>query len=91
MKEARCVVLHISRHLGPFLRADPGLTLAIGVAARDALAVAGVENVLLKWPNDLVAGDGKLGEASYEFLAVLKAGRGIWMEWWKDNDDDGQE
>lgn len=39
----------------------PGLTLAIGVAARDALTVAGVDNVLLKWPNDLVAGDGKLG------------------------------
>ena len=39
----------------------PGLTLAIGVAARDALSVAGVNNVLLKWPNDLFADDGKLG------------------------------
>jgi BirA family biotin operon repressor/biotin-[acetyl-CoA-carboxylase] ligase len=39
----------------------PGLTLAIGVAARDALAVAGVDKVLLKWPNDLVADGGKLG------------------------------
>jgi hypothetical protein len=37
------------------------------------------------------AGDGELGEASYEFLAVLKAGRAIWIEWWQDNDDDGQE
>ncbi len=37
------------------------------------------------------AGDGKLGEASYEFLAVLQAGRRIWNEWWNDNDDDGQE
>jgi hypothetical protein len=36
-------------------------------------------------------GDGKLGEASYEFLAVLKAGRMIWIEWWKDSDDNGQE
>jgi hypothetical protein len=36
-------------------------------------------------------GDGKLGEASYEFLAVLKAGRVIWIEWWKDNDENGQE
>lgn len=36
------------------------------------------------------AGDGELGEASYEFLAVLKAGRVIWIEWWKDNDDEGQ-
>jgi len=37
------------------------------------------------------AGDGKLGEASYELLAALKAGRTIWNEWWMDNDDDGQE
>jgi hypothetical protein len=37
------------------------------------------------------AGDGKLGEASYEFLAVLQTGRRIWNEWWNDNDDDGQE
>ncbi len=33
-------------------------------------------------------GDGQLGEANYEFLAVLKAGRTIWIEWWKDNDDE---
>ena len=37
------------------------------------------------------AGDGKLGEASYELLAALKAGRTIWNDWWNDNDDDGQE
>lgn len=36
------------------------------------------------------AGDGKLGEASYEFLAVLQAGSRIWNDWWNDNDD-GQE
>jgi len=35
-------------------------------------------------------GDGKLGEASYEFLAVLQAGSRIWNDWWNDNDD-GQE
>lgn len=35
-------------------------------------------------------GDGKLGEASYEFLAVLQAGRRIWNDWWHDNDN-GQE
>jgi hypothetical protein len=37
------------------------------------------------------AREGEIGEASYEFLAVLKAGRMIWIEWWQDNDDDGQE
>ena len=39
----------------------PGLTLAIGVAARNAVAAAGVDDVFLKWPNDLVADEGKLG------------------------------
>jgi BirA family biotin operon repressor/biotin-[acetyl-CoA-carboxylase] ligase len=37
------------------------LTLAIGVAALYALRDAGADDVKLKWPNDIVAGDGKLG------------------------------
>ena len=37
------------------------LTLAIGVAAVNVLRATGVEDVKLKWPNDIVAGDGKLG------------------------------
>jgi len=37
------------------------------------------------------AGDGQLGQASYEFLAVLKAGRTIWIEWWNETEDDGRE
>jgi len=39
----------------------PGLTLAIGVAALNALRHSGIDDVYLKWPNDLVAQDGKLG------------------------------
>lgn len=39
----------------------PGLTLAIGVAAVNALRQSGIDDVHLKWPNDLVALDGKLG------------------------------
>jgi BirA family biotin operon repressor/biotin-[acetyl-CoA-carboxylase] ligase len=39
----------------------PGLTLAIGVAAVNALRDTGVDDVNLKWPNDIVARDGKLG------------------------------
>jgi hypothetical protein len=35
-------------------------------------------------------GDGKLGEAGYEFLEALKAGQLIWKDWWKDNDEDRQ-
>ena len=37
------------------------LTLAIGVAAIRALRDTGAADVMLKWPNDIVARDGKLG------------------------------
>ncbi len=37
------------------------LTLAVGVAAVRALCDAGVDDVKLKWPNDIVVRDGKLG------------------------------
>ena len=37
------------------------LTLAIGVGAIEALSSVGISGVQLKWPNDLVADDGKLG------------------------------
>jgi BirA family biotin operon repressor/biotin-[acetyl-CoA-carboxylase] ligase len=37
------------------------LTLAIGIGVIDALEEAGVGGVQLKWPNDLMADDGKLG------------------------------
>lgn len=39
----------------------PGLTLALGVAALQALRATGIEDVALKWPNDLVAHNSKLG------------------------------
>jgi BirA family biotin operon repressor/biotin-[acetyl-CoA-carboxylase] ligase len=37
------------------------LTLAVGVAAVHALRDTGADDVKLKWPNDIVAGGGKLG------------------------------
>ena len=61
----------------------PGLTLAIGVATVDALRQSGVDEVQLKWPNDLVALDGKLGgmlaESQFrgEAGAIVVAGIGI--------------
>lgn len=39
----------------------PALTLALGLGVVDALEELGASNVELKWPNDLVALDGKLG------------------------------
>lgn len=39
----------------------PALTLALGVGVADALTGLGIAGVRLKWPNDLVAQEGKLG------------------------------
>lgn len=39
----------------------PALTLAIGLGVIEALKGLGVAGVQLKWPNDLIAMDGKLG------------------------------
>lgn len=61
----------------------PGLTLAIGVAALNALHRSGIDDISLKWPNDLVAQDGKLGgmlaESQFrkESNATVVAGIGI--------------
>ena len=38
-----------------------GLSLAVGVAVVEALAACGVPDVQLKWPNDILYGDCKLG------------------------------
>ena len=46
------------------------ITLAIGVGAIEALNVVGVSGVKLKWPNDLVADDGKLGGILTEARAL---------------------
>ena len=39
----------------------PALTLALGAGIADALTDMGVADVALKWPNDLLVGDSKLG------------------------------
>lgn len=39
----------------------PALTLAIGLGVIDSLETLGVPGVQLKWPNDLIADNGKLG------------------------------
>ncbi len=45
------------------------LTLALGVGVLDALATLGVDEVMLKWPNDLVARDAKLGGLLVETMS----------------------
>ncbi len=59
----------------------PALTLAIGVAVVDALQHLGITGVSLKWPNDIVTQDGKLGgiltEAQSTAGSVLTVVTGI--------------
>ncbi|HTP47746.1 MAG TPA: biotin--[acetyl-CoA-carboxylase] ligase [Casimicrobiaceae bacterium] len=38
-----------------------GLTLAVGLAVARALGASGFANIELKWPNDIMCGDAKLG------------------------------
>lgn len=64
-----------------------GLSLAAGVAVRSVLAQAGIEGVALKWPNDLVWRERKLGgiliemrsEAGGPALAVCGVGLNVYI------------
>ena len=54
------LVLSVSWRFAAHLETLGGLSLAAGVALVEALAAGGFDGVMLKWPNDLVAGDRKL-------------------------------
>jgi BirA family biotin operon repressor/biotin-[acetyl-CoA-carboxylase] ligase len=51
-----------------------GLSLAVGVGAVRALASVGVGGVGLKWPNDLLLGEGKLGGILIEVAGQAHGG-----------------
>lgn len=51
-------------------RQAAGLSLAAGVAAAEALHALGAGTVRLKWPNDLLAGERKLGGILVELTAA---------------------
>jgi BirA family transcriptional regulator, biotin operon repressor / biotin---[acetyl-CoA-carboxylase] ligase len=53
----------------------PSLALAVGAAVAAALRTMGADGVALKWPNDLVARDGKLGGILAEVRPEIGAGR----------------
>ena len=74
----------------------PALTLAIGLGAIKALAGLGIAGVQLKWPNDLVANDGKLGGILTETkphkssAITVVTGMGINVELTENFDIDGE-
>ena len=51
-----------------------GLSLVFGVAVADALEELGVQNVGLKWPNDIFIDDAKLGGILIELRGELEEG-----------------
>lgn len=73
--------LSLQRRFDGGVAALAGLSIAVGVAAAEALRALGFATVGLKWPNDLVAGDAKLGGILIEFggedAGVVRAVIGI--------------
>lgn len=63
--------LSMFRRVHGGVRAQAGLSLALGIAAAEAVRACGATSVLLKWPNDLLADGRKLGG-----LLVETAGEG---------------
>lgn len=64
----------------------PALTLALGIGIANALSEVGVSGIQLKWPNDLLVGNSKLGGILTETLirgdrdVMLIAGIGLNIE-----------
>lgn len=64
-----------------------GLSLAVGVAVANALRELGVPEIGLKWPNDLMVGEAKLGgillemqgEAAGACAVVIGIGVNLWL------------
>ncbi|MEZ5565633.1 MAG: biotin--[acetyl-CoA-carboxylase] ligase [Gammaproteobacteria bacterium] len=55
------ICLSVARTFVTTPRELPSLSLVAGVAVADGLAHLGIEEVQLKWPNDVMAAGGKLG------------------------------
>ena len=73
--------LSIQRRFDGGIAALAGLSIAVGVAAAEALRALGYTDVGLKWPNDLIADGRKLGGILIEFggedAGVVRAVIGI--------------
>ncbi len=69
---------NLAMSLGITVGASPatlgGLSLAVGLAAVDCLGSLGVQDVQLKWPNDLLLEGGKLGGILLELVSGTDSG-----------------
>ena len=70
---------NLAMSLGITVGASPatlgGLSLAVGLAAVDCLGSLGVQDVQLKWPNDLLLEGGKLGGILLELVSCKVSGK----------------
>lgn len=66
------VYLSIGWHFDAYPNSFTALSLSAGVAVARALIKCGVEGLSLKWPNDIVAGGGKLGGILIESRGITK-------------------
>jgi BirA family biotin operon repressor/biotin-[acetyl-CoA-carboxylase] ligase len=69
--------LSLSYSFAKMPRSLPSLTLAIGVAVATALERLGASGLALKWPNDLVVRDGKLGGILTEIHSIAENARTV--------------
>ena len=68
--KAAGIYLSVSYTFDKMPQSLPCLTLAIGIGVANALKQQGVSQIQLKWPNDLVVNDGKLGGILTEVQAA---------------------
>lgn len=65
------IYLSLVREFAGGVAVTEGLSLAVGVAVCDAVRELGVDQAMLKWPNDLVSGEQKLGGILIELSGDL--------------------
>jgi BirA family biotin operon repressor/biotin-[acetyl-CoA-carboxylase] ligase len=73
----RNVYLTYGRFVGRQLSELGGLSLVVGMVVVDVLRSLGLEQVGLKWPNDILLGGGKLGGILMELRAADARGVGL--------------
>lgn len=73
----RNIYLTIGRFVGRDIAGLGGLSQVVGIQVVDALRSAGVDNVGLKWPNDILLDGGKLGGILVELKPAERRGIGI--------------
>jgi len=73
----RNIYLTLGRYLGGPMSRLEGLSLVVGMQVVDVLRTLGVNGIGLKWPNDLLLDDGKMGGILVEIQSPGASGIGV--------------